>query len=109
MEDAEYVIFAYGSAGRICLDTVDLLREQGVKAGMFRPVTLFPFPEKQIAALHGLKGALTVEMAKPEMFGRDVKLFLDRSIPVRSYIRCGGNMVEPEAAAQAILKMTREE
>ena len=108
MEDAEFVIFAYGSAGRICLDAVELLREQGVKAGMFRPITLFPFPEKEIASLSGLRGALTVEMACPEMFGRDVKLFLDRSIPVCSYIRCGGNMVEPEAAARAVLEMIEE-
>lgn len=107
MEDAEYVIFAYGSCARICLDAVKQLRAEGIKAGMFRPVTLYPFPEKQIMALRGLKGALSVEMALPEQFYPDVALCLDRSIPLRSYVRCGGNLVESEAVAEVIREMAR--
>ena len=56
MEDAEYAIFAYGSCARICLDVVDELRAEGYAVGMFRPITLFPFPELQIQAIHGIKG-----------------------------------------------------
>lgn len=105
MEDAEYVIFSYGSAARICLDTVKQLRAEGIKAGMFRPVTLFPFPEKQVAALKGIKGALSVEMANPEQFLTDVALHLDRSIPLRSYTRSGGNVIVAEEAAAALKEM----
>jgi 2-oxoglutarate ferredoxin oxidoreductase subunit alpha len=105
MEDAEYVVFSYGSAARICIDTVNQLRGEGIKAGMFRPITLFPFPEKQIAALRGLKGALSVEMANPEQFLEDVKLHLDKSIPLASYTRCGGNVIVSEEAADALKAM----
>lgn len=102
MEDAEYVIFSYGSCARICLDSVKMLREEGYKVGMFRPITLYPFPEKQIAAIRGLKGALCVEMALPEQFYPDVALHLDRSIPIKSYTRCGGNLVEAEEVVCAV-------
>ena len=50
MDDAEYAIVAFGSAARIAEKSVEIAREQGIKVGLFRPITLFPFPEKQIAA-----------------------------------------------------------
>lgn len=109
MEDAEYVIFAYGSCARICLDAVKELRNRGYKVGMFRPVTLYPFPEKQIAALKGLKGALCVEMALPEQFYPDVALHLDRGIPLHRYSRCGGTLVEAEDVTEEMLKIIRAE
>lgn len=107
MEDAEYVIIAYGSAARVCRDTVNILRGQGYKVGMLRLITLFPFPEKQIAALK-VKGVLTVEMALPPMLYDDVRIHLDRSIPHEYYIRCGGNMVDEYEAAEALLKLMKE-
>lgn len=108
MEDAEYVIFSYGSAARICIDAVKSLRAEGIKAGMFRPITLFPFPEKQIEAIHGIKGAVTVEMAKPEQFFPDVALHLERSIPLRRYSRSGGNVVISEEVAETVKSMIGE-
>ena len=107
MEDAEYVIFAYGSAARICVDAVKMLRAQGIRASMFRPITLFPFPEKQLAAMgeRGIKGALSVEMANPEQFYPDVALHLDRSIPVSSYNRCGGNVIVAEEVVERVKAM----
>lgn len=109
MEDAEYAIVSYGSAARICLDTVHMLRDQGIKAGLVRPITVFPFPEKQIGALQGLKGVLCVEMAKPEQFAKDVALCLGNSIPMQTYTRCGGNLPDPQEAAEIIIKMAAGE
>ena len=107
MEDAEYIIIAYGSSARICKDTIRILRSKGIKAGLFRPITLYPFPEKQIAALRA-KAILVVEMALPPMFYDDVRLHMDRSIPHDFYARCGGNMVDEEEAAEAMLKLIKE-
>ena len=110
MEDAEYVIVSYGSSARICRDSVDLLREKGLKVGLFRPITISPFPELQIAGFkqRGIKGVLTVEMAMPPMLHRDVKLFLDQRIPCRFYNRCGGNMIDEFEAAAAMEKLIEE-
>ncbi len=108
MEDAEYAIISYGSAARICIDAVHLLREQGIRAGMVRPITVFPFPKKKIGSLKGLKGVLCVEMAKPEQFAVDVALSLNRDIPMQTYVRCGGNLPEPQKAAEIIKEMKGE-
>lgn len=107
MSDAEYVFIAYGSAARICRDAVRLLRNKGIKAGLFRPITLHPFPEKQIAAIQA-KGVLTVEMALPPMLYDDVRLYINRSIPHTFYSRCGGNMVDEHEAAKEMLKLIKE-
>lgn len=92
MRDAEYVIAAWGSPARFAHDAVDILREQGIKAGLFRPKTLFPFPEKQLAALdpQKIKGVLCVEMAVPAQFYYDVKAALNQNIPLKSYHRILG-------------------
>ncbi len=89
MEDAEYVVCAWGSPARFAHDAVDLLREEGIKAGLFRPRTLFPFPEKQLKAFDPakIKGVLCVEMAVPAQFAKDVRAAVNSSIPVRSYHR----------------------
>ena len=105
MDDAEYVIFAWGSCARICLNAIKELRAEGHKVGMFRPITLYPFPEKQIQAMHGYKAALSVEMALPEQFYPDVAVNLDRSIPLSSYTRCGGNLVEAGDVAAAMRRI----
>ena len=107
MDDAEYVIIAYGTAARVCQDTVNILRGQGYKVGMFRLVTLYPFPEKQISNIKA-KGVLTVEMALPPMLYDDVRLHLNPAIPHKYYIRCGGNMVDENEAAEAIIELKKE-
>lgn len=110
MEDAEYIIAAYGSSARICKDTVMMLRDSGFKVGMFRPISLFPFPKNQIRGFksRGIKGVLSVEMALPPMFLDDVRLELDQSIPIRSYIRCGGVMVDEYEAYDKMLQLIRD-
>lgn len=92
MEDAEYVIAAWGSPARFAHDAVDQLRAEGVRVGLFRPKTLYPFPAQQLAALSParVKGVLCVEMAVPAQFYYDVRAAVDQNIPVRSYHRILG-------------------
>lgn len=98
LEDAEVVLFAYGSVGRIVREAVRQLRKEGVKAGLFRPVTLFPFPRKQIGSLHyeRIKKAICVEMAIPGQMLEDVERSVKGRIEVDFYGRGGGMLVTPE-------------
>ena len=73
-DDADVVICAYGTASRVCRKAVSLLREEGVRAGLFRPITLWPFPEQEIeAACANAKKILAVEMSLGQMV-QDVRL-----------------------------------
>ena len=74
-DDADFVLTGYGTAARVCKKAVKILREQGIKAGLFRPITLWPFPQKEIeAACSKAKKVLTVEMSMGQMV-QDVKLY----------------------------------
>ena len=74
-DDADVVLTGYGTAARVCKKAVKMLREQGIKAGLFRPITLWPFPQKEIeAACSKAKKILTVEMSMGQMV-QDVKLY----------------------------------
>src|SRR5512137_1762013 len=67
-DDAEYLLVAYGTSARVCQKSVELAREQGIKAGLLRPITLFPYPTKRIKELAGkVKGMLSVEMSAGQM------------------------------------------
>ncbi|MBN1434502.1 3-methyl-2-oxobutanoate dehydrogenase subunit VorB [Candidatus Fermentibacterales bacterium] len=94
MDDAEYAVIGFGAASRVLRTTVDMARAEGTRLGLFRPITLFPFPKKEIAALpgRGVKGILTVEMNTGQMVD-DVNLALCGT-DVRSgyYGRYGGNV-----------------
>lgn len=93
MDDAEIVAIGYGSCSRVIRSAVDLARERGIKLGMFRPITLFPFPVKEIAQFpdRGLKGILTVEMSNGQLVD-DVNLALKGKIISDLYNRMGGNV-----------------
>ncbi len=89
-DDAEYLIIAFGSASRICMKALDMARKQGVKVGLLRPITLFPFPNKAIQLMtKQLKGILTVEMTAGQMV-EDVQLAINDNTPVCYYGRMGG-------------------
>lgn len=106
-EDAEYLIVAFGSAARISSGAVKALREEGVKIGMVRPKTLYPFPKERIKAIdkNQVKAVLTVEMARPVMFYDDVALYLDRDIPHYSCTRAGGVIITPDEVEEAVRKI----
>ena len=88
-EDAEIVIASFGSVARIAKSAVKKLREDGIKAGLIRPITLWPFPEKFFEQLKSVKKILTIECSAGQMV-EDVKLAVKHKFPVEFFGRMGG-------------------
>lgn len=102
LDDADIMIVAFGSAARIAEKAIEMARAEGIKAGLFRPITLWPFPEKQIAeAAHGKKGVLVVEINAGQMI-EDVRLSVNGEEPVEHFGRLGGIVPEPDEIVKAI-------
>lgn len=109
-DDADYVIVAFGSAARISMKAVETARKQGEKIGLFRPITLWPFPEKEIAQLtQRVKGFLVVEINAGQMVV-DVRLASEMRVPVEQFGRLGGIVPDPAEITAALqhLKSTCE-
>jgi 2-oxoisovalerate ferredoxin oxidoreductase alpha subunit len=96
LDDAKFVVFAYGIVSRMVRSAVDHLRKEGLKVGMLRPITLFPFPKKEIRELvdHGA-AFLVSEMSNGQLID-DVKLATEFKVPVYFYNRMGGNVPSTE-------------
>ncbi len=91
-EDAEVLLVGYGIVSRVLLSLVEALRRQGVKAGMFRPITLWPFPSIALAKVASkVKNVLIVELSNGQMV-EDVLLAVNGEVPVKFYGRVGGNV-----------------
>lgn len=101
-EDADYVIVAFGSASRIAQKAVEIAAEEHIKVGLFRPITLWPFPEKQIAEMaKGKKGILVAEINAGQMV-QDVRLAINGAVPVEHFGRLGGIVPEPNEIVAAL-------
>jgi len=101
-DDAEYIVIAYGASARISRKAVELARDLGIKAGLFRPITLFPFPVKELnVATKNAKGLLSVEMNAGQMI-EDVRLAVNCQIPVKHFGRYGGVIHAPGEILEAI-------
>lgn len=101
-EDAEYIFVAFGLSARICQKSMDLARAKGIKVGLFRPITLFPFPTKAMNELgKKVKGMLVVEMNAGQMI-EDVKLSVGCSIKIEHYGRFGGIIPTPDEVVKAL-------
>jgi 2-oxoglutarate ferredoxin oxidoreductase subunit alpha len=102
-DDADYVIVAYGSSARISSAVAELAREQGIRVGILRPITLYPFPVKPIVELaeRGVKGILVAELNAGQMV-EDVRLAVNGRCAVEHYGRMGGMMFTPEEVLQAL-------
>ncbi len=95
-EDADLLLVAYGTVGRICQTVVREAREEGLNVGLLRPITLWPFPKERIAELaEQVQGILTVEMNAGQMV-EDVRLTVEGACPVRFYGRMGGIIPLPD-------------
>ena len=102
LDDADYAIIAFGSAARISQKAMEMARKQGIKVGLFRPITLWPFPKKQISKLaHQLKGILVVEINAGQMIF-DVRCAVEGKIPVEHYGRLGGIVPDPDEIIEAL-------
>ena len=102
-DDADVVLTGYGTCARVCKKAVKMLREQGIKAGLFRPITLWPFPQKELeAACKNAKKILTVEMSMGQMV-QDVKLYCGRSVKdVDFYGDPGGIITSVDAVIEKV-------
>ncbi|MCL2705167.1 MAG: 3-methyl-2-oxobutanoate dehydrogenase subunit VorB [Spirochaetaceae bacterium] len=101
-DDADYLIVAYGTCARICRQAVKILRNSGIKAALFRPITLWPFPSKQIAEVaKKVKKILTVEMSMGQMVD-DVRLSVGCNKEVDFYGRVGGMIPEIEKIVERV-------
>jgi len=106
VDDAEVIITAYGTVGRIVKSAIDMLREQGIKAGLVRPITLYPFPVdtfKKIANKDSVKKIIAVELSMGQYI-EDVKLYTEGKKQVEFYGRSGGNVMSPEDIVEFVKK-----
>src|SRR5690606_20799274 len=99
LDDAEVVVIGFGTAARVAQTAVKRLRDEGLRVGLFRPITLWPFPEKQLAQLArrvpSVRSFLVVEMNAGQML-HDVREVVGTQIPVRFKGRMGGIIPLPE-------------
>ena len=101
-EDAEYLIVAFGSCARIAQKAMEHAREEGIKVGLFRPITLWPFPSKALKErAKQVKGILTVELNSGQMI-EDVRLAVECKVPVEHFGRLGGIVPDPDEVITAL-------
>ena len=102
-DDAEVLLVGYGIVSRVLLSTVEALRKEGVKAGLFRPITLWPYPKKALVeAAARVQKVLVVELSNGQMVD-DVRLALNNKVPVEFYGRVGGNVPSVAELRQQVL------
>ena len=105
IDDAEWVIVAYGTAARIAKGAIKRLRDQGIKVGLFRPITLWPFPELKLRALSSkIKNFLVFEMSTGQMLD-DVRLALQGYANIEFHGRPGGAVPTPAELANVIARI----
>ncbi len=102
MEDAEYCVVAFGIASRVAKNAIVEARKEGIKVGLIRPITLWPFPKDALAkAADQVKGFVTVELNMGQMI-EDVRLYTGCKCPVSLCSRCGGMIPSPEQVLESI-------
>ncbi len=101
-EDADFIFVAFGSSARICQKAVDLARAEGIKVGLIRPITLWPFPSNILKSYADkVQGMLTVELNAGQMV-EDVRLAVNGKVPVEHYGRLGGIVPTPDEILVAL-------
>ena len=106
MDDAEYCVVAFGIAARVAKNAIVAARKEGIKVGLIRPITLWPFPKKALAdAAEKVKGFLSVELSMGQMI-EDVKLATSMKRPVELCYRAGGMIMAPDEVLQSIKNLS---
>ncbi len=104
-EDAEFILVAFGSSSRVCQKSVELARSKGLKVGLLRPITLYPFPKTAVKELVSkVKGFMSVEMNAGQMV-EDIKLAVyeaGSNARVNYFGRMGGIIPTPEEVVEAL-------
>ena len=109
MEDAELCVVAFGIASRVAKNAVVAARQEGIKAGLIRPITLWPFPTKALAAAADkVKGFISVELSMGQMI-EDVRLATGCKKPVALCNRCGGMIPSPDEVLESLRKAQKGE
>ncbi len=102
-DDADYLMVAFGSVARICLKAIEDARSQGIKIGLLRPITLWPFPYKELSRLaEKVKGMLVVELNAGQMI-QDVRLATEGRVPVYHFGRMGGIVPDPQQVLESFM------
>jgi 2-oxoglutarate ferredoxin oxidoreductase subunit alpha len=108
LEDAEVVVVAYGTAARVAITGIEQARESGVRAGLLRPISLYPFPSREIADLaKRVRAILVVELSLGQMV-EDVRLAVEGRCPVRFFGRTGGVVMTPTEVYEEIRGVASE-
>ena len=108
LDDAEYVVIGFGTAGRIALTAVRNARAEGIKVGLFRPISLSPFPFSQLEELvKTTQGFLVTEMNTGQML-EDVRMAVKGRVPIEFYARVGGIVPYPDEILGEIYRLVRE-
>lgn len=105
-EDAEIIFVAYGTVARISKSAVDMLRDKGIKAGLFRPITLYPFPSDPLLSLSKLRSSkkfLAIELSMGQMV-EDVRLAVNGNKPVDFFGKVGGIIITPDDIVNYVIK-----
>ena len=107
IEDAELVLTAYGISARICKSVVDILRKEGYKIGLIRPITVSPFPYASYDKINYdiCKAVLDVEMSIPAQFVEDVEMGVKGRCAIETCLCSGGNIMSREAVIEAVKKI----
>ncbi|MGN0659572.1 MAG: 3-methyl-2-oxobutanoate dehydrogenase subunit VorB [Emergencia sp.] len=107
LDDAEVVLTAYGISARMAASVVEDLREQGIKAGLIRPLTVYPFPAEAYEKINyeTCRGILNIEMSIPALFAEDVAAAVRGRAEISTYLRSGGNMLSKAAIIDAAKKI----
>jgi len=106
-EDAEVVAVAFGACARVAKSAIDLARDAGIKAGLMRPLTLWPWPERAIEdliAAGNVRAFLSIEMSLGQMVD-DIRLTVNGRLPVEFYGRTGGMIPEPQAVKSELAEL----
>jgi 2-oxoglutarate ferredoxin oxidoreductase subunit alpha len=106
-DDAEYILIAYGTSARICQKAIKLARAEGIKVGLLRPITLFPYPGRRLNELASqVRGMLAVEMSTGQMV-EDVMLAVNGKTRVAHFGRMGGIIPTPEEVVENLKKFIK--